>query len=261
LAVPLRVSLAAVSNLRSYDKLVRTLTEDPQAVEGLAEVIAMSALEGLDQFYEAFVAFTSKFGYQYEQTCIDLADALGDMFSVSPSSIGRGQQKSACEALANVAQAARRSGNENVWRRLSELGCKYADAILASGEFNSYEARGIAKTFIIAGAADRALEVIDRIPAGEINHWILYRKAEALLTLGLPDALETAQEALAQALRDEKAQKHLSSYYDLLSQCLELRGDLAAALAQAAIAVEHCEIGKYRRALEKRLETVRQMTA
>jgi hypothetical protein len=202
-------------------------------VEALAEVVAMSALEGLDQFYDAFVAFTSKFGYQHEQTCIDLADTLGDMFSVSPSSIGRGQQKSACEALANVAQAARRSGNENVWRRLSDLGCKYAEAILATGGFNSYEARGIPKTFIIAGAADRALEVIARVPAGEINHWILYRKAEAQLALDLPDALDTAREALAQASRDEKADKLISSYHDLLSQCLEVRSDLAGAL-------QHC---------------------
>lgn len=260
-AVPLRVSMAALSILRSYYNLVRELIDDPSTVEVLAEVIAMSALEGLDQFYDAFVAFTSKFGYQYQQISINLAETASEMFSVSPDLIGREQQKSACEALANVAQAARRSGNESLSRRLSELSCKCADVILASGKINSYEARGIAKAFTIAGEPSRALEVIDRVPAGEINHWLLYRKAEAQLALGLPEALKTAEEAMAQALVDKKAQRQISPYYDLLSRCFEYFGDLPAAFKNTEIALKHSEDGKYRRALEERLEKLRQAMA
>ena len=119
----------------------------------------------------------------------------------------------------------------------------------------------MAKAFIIAGAPNQALEVIDRIPPNDMNHWILYRKAEAQLALGLPLALDTAQEALREASRDERAQKLISSYHDQLSQCLERSGDLPAALQQAQLALENSEDEKYRQALETRLEKLRQATA
>ncbi len=45
--------------------------------------------------------------------------------------------------------------------------------------------------------------------------------------------------------------------FDLLA-CLEHRGDLPAAIKQAKIALEHSEDGKYRRALEDRLERLTQ---
>ena len=256
--VPLRVSMAALSNLRSYDGFIRELVEDPPAVEALAEVIAMSALEGLDQFYDAFVAFTSMFVYRHEQACIDLAETLGDMFSVSPDSVAQDQHKSACEALANIAQAARRSGNESVWRRMSELSCKYADAIVVSKEFGPYEARGVAKTYNIAGAPQRALDAIDKVAADRINHWILYRKAEAQLALGSPAALDTAREALAQALQDTRAKRSIASYHDLVSQCLERSGDLPAAFDEVLLALESSEEEKYQQKLAERLEKLDQ---
>lgn len=255
--VPLRVSMAALSNLRSYYKFIRELADDSRAVEALAELIAMSALEGLDQFYDAFVAFTSMFGYRHQKICIDLAATLGDMFSVSPDSIEQEHQMSACEALANVAQAARRSGNENVWRRMSELSCEYADAVVSSKAFGTYFARGVAKAYNIAGVPQRALDAIDKIAADKGNHWILYRKAEAQLALNLPAALDTARQSLAQALLDERAKRQIAAYHDQLSQCCKRFGDLSEALEQAMLAVESSESGTYRSDLERRVEELK----
>ncbi len=256
--VPLRISMVTVSNLRSYPDFVRELTADAQAVADLADVIAMSALEGLDQFYDAIVAFTSLFAYRHEQLCISLVEALRDMFFVIPESVGAGKPMSACEALANIAESAKRSGHDAEWKKWSELSARYAEVILAAGPLNDFEIRGVAKVFNIAGAPSRALEVIlQRAPATD-NHWILYRKAEAQLALGLPEALDTARVALNRALEDPAAKRRLASYYDLMSQCFE-GIDPKAALANVKLALDAANDDKYRRILEQRLEHLRSL--
>jgi tetratricopeptide (TPR) repeat protein len=254
--MPLRVSMAALSNLRSYRRFIGELTENPQAVEALAEVIAMSALEGLEQFYDAFSAFTSMFGYRHEEICINLGETLGDMFAVPPDSVSAEHRLSVCEALTNVALAARRAGNETVWRRISELSSPFADAIVASGKLNPFTARGIAKAYNVAGAPQKALDVIAMVSPEGMSHWILYRKAEAQLALGLPEALGTARQALAEAEGDDRPVPGIASYYDQVSQCLEQAGNLPGATEHARIALERCEPGSYRAILEQRFEAL-----
>jgi hypothetical protein len=84
-AVPLRVSLALVSKLRSYESVTQELMSNEACIQQLAQVIALAALEGFDQFYEAFVAFTSLFGFNYGHICLGIAEISPDMMAISPS--------------------------------------------------------------------------------------------------------------------------------------------------------------------------------
>lgn len=258
-AVPLRVAMAALSNLRSYPELTEKLNADEQSINALGEVISQSALEGLDQFYDAFFAFTSKFSYRHPRISFELVSAVGDMFEVSPASIGKKHLLSVSESLANVAQNAERAGDEALARRLSGLSLVYAESLLAAGALDSFTARGVAKVFTIAGDPARALQIITGVPAGQVNHWLLYRRAEAELALELPQSLQTAREALAGAQADPRAAKNLASYFDMVSRCLKHAGNYPAALEQARLAVTHSDEGPFRLELTERLNALEEL--
>jgi hypothetical protein len=117
---------------------------------------------------------------------------------------------------------------------------------------DSYSARGLAKIFILADEPQRALNVISAIPTEQVNHWLLYRKTEAQKALNLPEAAQTARDALSKAKDDPKAQRHLAAYYDLSSRCLEPE-DLSGAIEHAKAAIDHSTDGKYRHELQARL--------
>lgn len=258
--VPLRVAMAALSNLRSYAEVIEQLNGDERSIEALGEVISQSALEGLDQFYDAFFAFTSKFSYRHPHISFELVSAVGDMFEVSPESIGKRHLLSVSESLANVAQSAQRSGDAPLARRLSGLSLIYAETLLAAGAPDSFSARGVAKVFTIAGDPARALQVIAGVPAGQVNHWLLYRRAEAELALELPQSLQTARQALAEAQRDPRAAKNLASYFDMLSRCLKHAGDIPGATEQARLAVAHSEEGQFNQELTERLTALEELS-
>jgi len=258
-SAPLRVAMAAVSNLRSYPDLIDQLNGDDKSVKALGEAISHAALEGLDQFYDAFLAFTAQFSYQHPRIIRELVDAVSDMFDVSPASIGRKHLLSISESLANVAQSAQRSGDRAMAQRLSGLSVIYAEALLETGALDSYSARGVAKTFTVAGDPARALEVIGGISAAQVNHWLLYRRAEAELALALPHSLQTAREALAGAQNDQRAAKNLASYFDMLSRCLKDAGNIPEALEQAKLAVVHSHEGQFHQELIDRLTALEEL--
>lgn len=255
-AVPLRVAMAALTNLRSYHRVVDELNSDESSVKSLGRAISQAALEGLDQFYDAFYAFTSKFGYEHPDISFKLVSAAGDMFEIAPESIGKAHLLSVGEALANVAQNARRSGDGTLARRLSGLSLVYADAVLAGSAPNSFASRGIAKLFIVAGHPRRALDVIDAVPSDGRDHWLLYRRAEAELALGMPNALATAENALKGARSDARAEKNVAAYLDLVSKCLSARGDIEGAIRSARLALENCKGGRFQRELSDRLASL-----
>ncbi|MGR3992076.1 tetratricopeptide repeat protein [Pseudomonas sp. 1121_17] len=259
-AVPLRVAMAALSSLRSYPVLIEQLNGDENTIKVLGEVISQAALEGLDQFYDAFFAFTSKFSYRHPSVSFALVSAVGDMFEVSPASIGKKHLLSVSESLANVAQSAQRSGDEALARRLSGLSVVYAETLLADKVPDSYATRGIAKVFTIAGQPDRALRLIDDLPSKDVNHWVLYRRAEAELALQLPESLQTARAALAGAQGDERAAKNLASYFDMVSRCLRHFGNIPDAIEHARLAIKHSDGAQYQQELSDRLTALEKMS-
>jgi hypothetical protein len=109
--------------------------------------------------------------------------------------------------------------------------------------------RAAAKTFIAAGNPSRALEAISTIQENAKEHWILYQQGKAELAISLPESVTTATRALALAIKDPRALKRLSSYYELLSDCQENCGDVQGALASIEDAINCTDNPKYRNSL------------
>lgn len=112
-------------------------------------------------------------------------------------------------------------------------------ARIADGNPNGFIRRGIAKSLTVAGHPSRALEVINEVPADKLDHWLLYRRAEAELALGMSEALATAKDALAGEQADIRAQKNLAAYFDMMSRCLSAAGETKAAVDQTRLALAH----------------------
>ncbi|AOE88124.1 hypothetical protein [Pseudomonas sp. TCU-HL1] len=175
-AVPLRVSLAALSRLRSYADVSKNLAKDPDTVKKLAEVVALSALEGFDQFYEAFLALTSVFGYHHADACLAVAEAFPDMLAILPGSVDRRQWENACEGLTNIASAARFGGKEELAKKLSIAAVAFARELGSVSGERPYVARLVAKTFHSAGNQPEALAAITKVPEDLRDHWLLCKR-------------------------------------------------------------------------------------
>lgn len=252
--VPLRVSLAALARLRSYHLLNSEISADPEKVKKLADIIAMSSLEGLDQFYEAFVSFTSIFNYRHSSCCVVLAEALPEMIAITPEQVEKKQWVSACESLSNTAIAASREQKVDISSRIADASIKFADAICEAQELRPFDARAVAKAYITANIPLKALEVIDKVAKDKIDHWLLYRKSEALLALeNYTEALISAKESLQMIERDAKAVQRISIYYSLLSKIYEALGDNHNALKEAKLALHKCTNEQYKMELLNRV--------
>lgn len=251
-SVPLRVSLAAITRLRSYREVAEYLSADRERVEGIAEVIAMSALEGLDQFYEAYLSFTTVFGYHHMHVCVALADALPEILATPPDGVEPRQWVSACECLTNTAIAAGRLGKYDLETRISKVAVTFADAIDAADTLSPYDARAIAKAYNSAGMPQKALDRIGKFAPDKVDHWLLYQKSKAQVLQGVPNALETAELALESAKADPKAAERLAIYFDQLSQCAEKLQNFPLAKSYCEDAILHCKDEQYLRDLKKR---------
>ena len=259
-AVPLRVSLAALSRLRSYPSVSKELAADLASVKQLADVVTQSALEGFDQFYEAFVALTSMFVYRHGKLCLAVVEVFPDMLAIFPNAVDERQWVNVCDALVNVASAALEDGKQDLARKLHGTASAFAKELGNSADLHSYAARVAAKTFLAAGNAGEAIVTVNRIPEQSIDHWLLYQKAKAELSLREHDtALVTAERALKLASEDTKGQGRLSIYHDLVSQCQEALGKMPEAITSAATALNLVRDDKYGEVLRTRLENLRQL--
>jgi len=253
-AVPLRVSLATLARMRSYREFTRKVSSDAQAVRKLGDVIAMAALEGLDQFYEAFVSFTSSFHYHHGATCVGLAEALQEMLATLPDAVEPKQWVSACEALTNISIAAGSIGKGELKTRAAAASVRFANAVYAGTRMDAFPARAIAKAYVNADMPAEALDAIGRVPPDRVDHWLLYQKTKALLAMrSYPEALQVAGQALVLVGADPKAQPNVSSYHELLSKCHEGCGDKLPALTAAQNALATCTDAQYKAHLEQRV--------
>lgn len=255
-SVPLRVSLAALARLRSYRKIVREINEQQDLVKKLADVISLSALEGLSQFYEAFVSFTSMFGYKHSIACVRIAESIPELIAIPPNQVEKRQWVSACEALTNSSVAAGRENNERLAKLLIDSALSFANKISDSEQLRSYDGRCVAKTYNIGLEPEKSIMAIMKVPEEEVNHWLLYEKAKAYLELGegnYEEALSSAEACFDLAKSDEKASARISIYHDLLSSCYVKLNDHTNAARELREAVENCSNEKYRAELELRL--------
>lgn len=252
--VPLRVSLASIVRLRSYPTLRDELQRAPEAVKQLADLVTLAAVSGFQQFYEGFLAFTSLFSYHHGEHPVAIAEIFGDLLAIYPEAVEKRQWSNVCEALSNTATAASAAGKTELSTKLNATACVFADALSEEGKSNNYVLRLVAKTYIGAEQADKALALLDTVPSENKDHWVLYQQAKAELGCDRANhALSTSKLAMEMAEKDSKATGRLGSYLDLISRCHENVGDIPHALAAARDAAARTSPGKYREQLEKRI--------
>jgi tetratricopeptide (TPR) repeat protein len=245
-AVPLRVSLALLSRLRSYPLVTSELVGNEVHIKQLAQVVALSALEGFDQFYEAFVAFTSLFGFHHRHICLSIAEMAPDMVAIFPDTVDRSQWVNACEALTNIASAAALNNQAKFSASLYKAAEVFAEKLSRQQHLNQYELRAAAKAFIAVGNPSTALEIIDKIQDNAKEHWVLYQQGKAELAISTSASLTTAARALELAINDPRASTRLSSYYELLSDCQQAHTSIREALDSINKAITHASDSKYR---------------
>lgn len=255
-SVPLRVSLAALARLRSYKNISNYINGEKELVKKLADVISMAALEGLDQFYEAFVSFTSNFSYRHSEICVSIAETLPEMVAIPPSQVEKMQWTSACESLTNSSVAAEREGKDSLSKLLIGFALDFADEINSKEQISPYEARCVAKTYNIGSQPEKAVIAAEKVAAEKINYWLLYEKAKAYIILGsgyYKEALETAKKCFNLAKADEDASFRISIFHDLLSKCYERLGEKSNAAEELEKAIDKCMNAKYKSELERKL--------
>jgi tetratricopeptide (TPR) repeat protein len=252
-SIPLRVSLSAFARLRSYHNIAQELNRHDDQVKKLADIILMSALEGLDQFYEAYVSFTSVFGYNHSSMCVSIAEVIPEMTVVPPTQVERRQWVSACESLTNASIAAGREGKGELSNRLIVSGMNFANEICTSEMLSSFDARCVAKAYNIGKKPEKAIDAISKVAEADVNHWLLYEKSKAYLELGRnEDALSCAKSCFTTAQSDQKAAARRSIYHDLISRCHEALGDYKGAKKELIMAID-CSKDNYEAELKERL--------
>lgn len=253
-SVPLRVSLAALSKLRSYPSFSNEVQGQAASVKQLGDVVAMAALAGFQQFYEGFLAFTSLFSYQFGEHSVAIAEVFPDMLAIYPDAVDKRQWPNACEALANVATAAAAAGKPDLAARLNETACVFAEALSRTERMTCFTLRVVAKTYVGAGKAEAAITALAKMPDRDKDHWVLYQQAKAELAVARPDkARESARAALDLASKDPKAKNRLGAYSDLVGQCHEALGDIDLALLATKEALDMTTGEKYRQQLSNRI--------
>ncbi|GEC41723.1 tetratricopeptide (TPR) repeat protein [Sinorhizobium meliloti] len=261
-SVPLRVSLAALSKLRSYSSLSREVQDQAALVKHLADVVAMAALAGFQQFYEGFLAFTSLFSYQFGEHAVAIAEIFPDMLAIYPDAVDERQWPNACEALANVATAAAAVGKRDLAARLNETACAFAEALSQTDGMTCFKLRVVAKTYVGAGKAEAAITALAKMPDSEKDHWVLYQQAKAELAANRPEkARESARAALDLASKDTRATNRLGSYSDLVGQCHEASGNIELALSATKEALGLTTGEKYRQQLTDRIAQLERRNA
>ena len=247
--VPLRVSLATIAKMRSYREVSNELVNSPENVERICQIVASAAIEDIGQFFEGFVAISTMYGYHYSKICLSLAESVPDMIMVSPKMVEDKQWLNACEALANIAVAAQSECKQELFDMLIDKSIEFGEAYLANKKIRSYEARAIAKSFIVRGEGQRALDIINMIPEEGRDHWLMYRQAEAENMLGDNKSIETAKKAIELLEEDPKSINRKSSYYHLLSKCYYRNAEIKNACEMIEIAIRLCCDPKYEQEL------------
>ena len=249
-SIPLRIELATISRMRSYRKITFEIIDSEDKVKKVCQLVASAALEDMGQFFEGFVAVSSVFGYKYSNACVALAESVPDIVFLAPTEVDKLQWLNACEALANVAVAAKKNSKQELFKRLIQKGVDFCEAILALGkDINNYKARAIAKTCIISGNGAEALKVIRLVDDEKRDHWLLYRQAEAENMQEIKTAVQTAKRALELLDKDEKNKDRKASYLHLLSKCYLTNNKMNEAKAAVDQAIDCCDNRQYQEEL------------
>ena len=241
--IPLRIILLAIIRMRSYPNIKTRIDSDDSLVKQLADMIIISSIDRSAQFYDAFVSFTSAFGYHHAEKCISLIKKIPLIRSIDSSSIEKSQWISACESLANLILSAKKIQDDKVVAVIKEISFSFTEDIVGKiSNWNAYQVRAVAKAYNIMGKPQKTLNFLkEHLVENKNNHWILYRKAEAELALSKSISLQTICSALEYALHDSTAQKIISTYYFLLAKCQNEFKSSSQAIESIQKAIKECK--------------------
>lgn len=253
-SVPLRVSLASLSKVRSYRNVSQEVCRNEALAKQFSEIVALSALEGFHQFYEGFLSLTSLFNYQFGEVCLDVVETFPDVLAIFPNSVAKRQWGNVCEALINVAYTASQLEKAPLVLKLHETAEAFAKRILDETS-SSYEIRIVTKTLLATGDLNGALAAADRIADKDKDHWLLYQKAKVQMALSAFDeGVVIAKQALSLALKDTRAADRISPYYEIVSRYLDEGGQYPKAIEYLDLAISSTQNSKYKNRLRVQLK-------
>ena len=241
--VPLRISLAAIAKLRSYHNVSTPLLQDSEKVNKLADIIRMATIDGLDQIYESFLAFTSIFRRYHDDIRIKLTKDILKRIPISSDTIDKEQWINACEAFVNIAIEAKNKDDTKFFEQLLSIVLELADKISLNNCLNPFKTRAISKSYTVCGEYQKALDLIFKVPEDNVDYWLLYEKTNAQCGLGeFKEALISIDKTIELAQKDRNTDKWIYTYYDKRSSCNEKLGDITAALNDIDTALNQCDV-------------------
>ena len=247
-SLPFRISLSAISDLRSFPKIYKDFTEGE--INYLKQILSMASFEGLQQYYEAFGAFISMFSWRFPDICKSLFEENRKILVLLPELQERNQWVNICDALTNIYD---HYTSEKIGETIKEIIIQYCEKISKGSPENEYAIKTVAKSLFNIGRYEEAILIVDNF--NEPSHFMLRWKAYSELRSNKKECVITAEKVVQLNEKDSRAERYLSSNYALLSDCYRFKNNTEKSLEYLDKAISICEDAKYKTQLEeKRLQ-------
>lgn len=245
--IPFRISLSAISDLRSFRSLYDSLNETD--IEFLKQIISMASFEGLQQYYEAFVSFISMFSWKHPEICILLFNENKKFLILSPEQQKKNQWANICGSLTNIYPSFK---GTDTGHRISQLLLQYSKVIANEFKNLDYEIRAVAKALCFLEKYEEVIALVDGFE--NPSHFMLRWKCIAELKSGSKECLKTSEQIILLNEQDGKSKSFLSSNYELHSDCLQFFGDEDTCKVYLKKAIDSCSDFKYKEQLQDKLK-------
>lgn len=253
--IPLRISLALLSDLRSYRNIHSVFNTDTEVINSFKEILFRASFDQMYQYYEAMASFISIFGYTQQDVCLELFKHNPKQFYISPDSIAIRQWINFCDTLSYFISMINLGTTQ--YNELKNILLVFTDAMQKQNPPTPYQVRGIAKAYCKAKMYKEAIAFF--MSFSDLDDWCLYWKALAELKLDNENCLKTAQKMIELSSKNPKAKDFLSSRYELYCDCLSKFGDKHEAENALEKAIKLCAENDYKKSLTLKLQDLRKI--
>ena len=243
--LPFRISLSVISDLRSFPIIYEAFGEGE--IVYLKQILSMASFEGLQQYYEAFGAFISMFSWRFPDICKSLFEENRKLLVLLPELQERKQWVNICDTLTN---AYTRYKSEKFGKKIKEIIIQYCEKISKDSPKKEYDIKTVAKALFYIERYEESILLVDNFH--KPSHFMLRWKAYSELRLSKEECVITAEKVVLLNERDPKAERYLSSNYELLSDCYQLKNDKEKCLEYLDKAISICSNAKYKKQLEEK---------
>ena len=242
-SIPFRISLSAISDLRSFPNIYNSFIEDE--IYYLKQILSSASFEGFQQYYEAFGAFISMFSWKFPEICKSLFEENKKILVLSPEHQERKQWINICEALTNIYNCYK---SEKFGENIKEIIIQYCEKISNESPGNDYAIKTVAKALFNIERYEESIQIVDSF--NEPSHFMLRWKAYSELCSNKEECVITAEKVVQLNENDPGTERYLSSNYALLSDCYRFKNDKEKCLEYLDKAIFICEDAKYKMQLE-----------